>query len=134
MVDSEQAEVVHLIFDLYLSGYSILKIIRELHARGIPSPTGKETWYKRSIETMLTNVKYVGSTVALKTTTQGYEKKKLVPVHSAYVIDDHHEAIISKEMFSAVQEQRAQRSNITTEPDGTRHRSTTRYSSKKNCD
>ena len=38
IVDPDQAAVVRLIFDLYLSGYSVLKIIRELQARGIPSP------------------------------------------------------------------------------------------------
>lgn len=134
VINTAQAEVVRLIFDLYLSGYSVLKIIRELQARGIPSPTGKETWYKRSIETMLTNVKYIGTAVALQTTTEGYEKKKRVPSQVIYQIDNDHEAIISKETFLAVQTQRAQRSNITIEPDGSRHRSTTRYSSKQICD
>ena len=130
IVDPDQAEVVRLIFNLYLSGYSVLKIIRELQARGIPSPTGKETWYKRSIETMLTNAKYTGTAVALQTTTQGYEKKKRVPSQVIYQVDDDHEAIISKETFIAVHTQRAQRSNVTIDPDGSRHRSTTRYSSK----
>lgn len=134
IVDPDQAEVVRLIFDLYLSGHSVLKIIRELQVRGIPSPTGKETWYKRSIETMLTNAKYTGSAVALQTTTQGYEKKKRVATKTVFQIDDDHEAIISKEMFAAVQDQRTQRSNVTTESDGSRHRSMTRYSSKQFCD
>ena len=80
---------------------------------------------------MLTNAKYTGTAVTLQTTTQGYEKKTRVPTQTVYQIDDDHEAIISKELFAAVQEQRAQRSNITTEPDGSRHRSTTRYSSKR---
>lgn len=75
VIDSAQAAVVCLIFDLYLSGYSIVKIIRELEHRGIPSPTGKETWCKRSIDTILTNSKYTGNAVALKSTTEGYEKK-----------------------------------------------------------
>ena len=82
----------------------------------------------------MTNAKYTGSAVALQTTTQGYEKKTRVPTQTVFQIDDDHEAIISKEMFVAVQEQRAQRSNVTIEPDGSRHRSMTRYSSKQFCD
>ena len=83
---------------------------------------------------MLTNVKYIGTAVALQTTTEGYEKKKRVPSQVIYQVDDDHEAIISKETFLAVQAQRAQRSNITIETDGSRHRSTTRYSSKRSSD
>jgi len=126
----EQAAVVSLIFELYLSGYSVVRIIRELHERSIPSPTGKENWYKRSIETMLTNVKYIGSTVALKTSTVGYDHKKRVPSQTMYQIDDDHDAIISKEDFAAAQLQRLQRSNITQDQYGNRLRCTTRYSSK----
>ena len=37
-----QADTVKLIFSLYLSGLSILRIIRELENRDIKSPTGKD--------------------------------------------------------------------------------------------
>lgn len=131
IIDPEQAEVVRLIFKLYLSGYSVLKIIRELQTRGIPSPTGKETWYKRSIETMLTNIKYVGNSFALQTSTQWYPTKKAVPTESILFIEDNHEGIISKEDFAAVQLEREQRSNVTQDQYGNRKRSSTRYSSKK---
>ena len=57
-----------------------------------------------------------------------------MPSQVIYQVDDDHEAIISKEEFAAVQAQRAQRSNVEIEPDGSRHRSTTRYSSKQSED
>ena len=55
VINEEQAEVVRLIFHLYLKGKSVGGIINELEDRNIKSPTGKDTWSKRSVETMLSN-------------------------------------------------------------------------------
>lgn len=131
VIEPEQAAVVRLIFDLYLSGYSIVKIIRELEQRGISSPTGKETWCKRSIDTMLTNSKYTGNAVALKSTTEGYEKKKRVVSKTMYCVENDHEAIISAEDFVAVQNERARRSNVIVDSNGQNKRKSVKYSSKK---
>ncbi len=57
MINEEQAEVVRLIFDLYLGGKSILGIVKEIKERSIKSPTGKDSWPKRSVEEMLSNEK-----------------------------------------------------------------------------
>lgn len=53
VINKEQAEVVKLIFDLYLGGKSILGIVMELKDRNIKSSTGKDYWPKRSVEKML---------------------------------------------------------------------------------
>lgn len=63
VINEKQAEVVKLIFDLYLSGKSILGIIKELKDRSIKSPTRKDKWPKRSVEEMLSNEKYIGIAV-----------------------------------------------------------------------
>ncbi len=55
MIYEEQAIVVRQIFELYLSGYSVDMIMEELADKNIYSPTGKEIWSKRTIQTMLTN-------------------------------------------------------------------------------
>jgi len=83
---------------------SILKIIRELKKRDIKSPTGKDTWYKRTIDTMLINEKYTDHVVLLKNNegTPSYEFK------------DHHEPIISEEIFQTVQFEKSKRSNVET--------------------
>lgn len=60
VINEEQAEVVRLIFHLYLGGKSILGIVKELKERSIKSPTVKDNWPKRSVETMLSNEKYIG--------------------------------------------------------------------------
>ncbi|MEE0821405.1 recombinase family protein [Catenibacterium sp.] len=53
VINKEQAEVVKLIFDLYLGGKRILGIVKELKDRNIKSSTGKDNWPKRSVEKML---------------------------------------------------------------------------------
>lgn len=120
VINKEQAEVVKLIFDLYLGGKSILGIVKELKERSIKSPTGKENWPKRSIEEMLSNEKYIGVSVV----NVGGEEGQI------YKLNDSHPAIISKEMFDAVQEEKHKRSNVIVDENGT-HRSSKKYSSKK---
>lgn len=66
IIDDEKARNVKLIFDLYLSGQSILGIIKELGRRKLLSPTRKEKWCKRTIDVMLSNEKYTGDVKILK--------------------------------------------------------------------
>ena len=120
IINKEQAEVVKLIFDLYLDGKSILGIVEELKDRNIKSPTGKDNWPKRSIEEMLSNEKYIGVSVVNVGGKEG----------QIYKLNNSHPAIISKEMFDTVQKAKLKRSNMVTDENGT-HRSGKKYSSKK---
>ena len=120
VINKEQAEVVKLIFDLYLCGKSILGIVKELKDRNIKSPTGKDNWPKRSVEEMLSNEKYIGISVVNVGGKEG----------QIYKLDNSHPSIIPKEMFDTVQKEKLKRSNMVTDENG-RHRSGTKYSSKK---
>lgn len=51
---------------MYLSGQSVIGLIKELEKRKILSPTGKEKWCKRTIDVMLSNEKYTGDVRLLK--------------------------------------------------------------------
>ena len=76
---------------------------------------GKTTWSKRSIETILTNEKYVGDVILYKTFSPNFPEKKRIQnngEHKKYIQEDHHPTIISREMFRAVQVMRENRSNI----------------------
>lgn len=121
VINEEQAVIVRLIFDLYLGGKSILGIVKELKERGIKSPTGKDNWPKRSIEEMLSNEKYIGIAVVNVDGEKG----------QIYKLNNSHPAIISKEMFDAVQKTCKQRSNVETDEHGNTHRKSTKYSSKR---
>jgi DNA invertase Pin-like site-specific DNA recombinase len=120
VIDDEQAKVVRDIFRWYLDGASVLGIIKKLLNAGIPSPTGKGTWSKRSIEKMLENEKYTGTVTLLDSATQEYR----------YQMKDCHPPIITESEFRAVQEEKKKRSNIVIGNDG-KHRSSRKYSSKK---
>ena len=105
IVNPEEAKNVRLIFDLYLKGYIIVKIVNELFSRKIPSPTGKERWCKRSIDTMLSNEKYTGDIVVLKTYSSGYPNNRRIKntntdeQHPMYIAKNAHEPIIPFEMY-----------------------------------
>ena len=120
VIDEEQAKTVRDIFRWYLDGESVLGIIKKLYNAGIPSPYGKEKWNKHLIEIMLANKKYTGTVTLLDSATQEYE----------YQIKDCIPPIITESEFRAVQEERAKRSNVVTDENGT-HRSSKKYSSKK---
>ena len=120
VIDEEKAKNVKLIFNLYLSGQSVVGIIKELEKRKILSPTGKAKWCKRTIDVMLSNEKYTGDVELLKSGKS--------EVH--YLASGNNPAIISKEMFEAVQIEKKRRSNII-DGKGGRKRKNTKYSSKK---
>lgn len=120
VIDEEKAKNVKLIFDLYLNGQSVVGIIKELEKQKILSPTGKEKWCKRTIDVMLSNEKYTGDVELLKSGKS--------EVH--YLASGNNPAIISKEVFEAVQIEKARRSNVI--KDGNeRKRKSEKYSSKR---
>jgi DNA invertase Pin-like site-specific DNA recombinase len=120
VIDEEQAKVVRDIFRWYLDGASVIGIIKKLFDAGIPSPSGKEKWNKRAIETMIANEKYTGTVTLLDSATQEYQ----------YQMKECYPPIITESEFRAVQEEKKKRSNIVTDDDGMR-RSSKKYSSKK---
>ena len=134
IINYNEGKIVQNIFNMYLSGMSILGIICELEKQGIKSPTGKEKWSKRTVDNMLSNEKYVGNALVFKTYSIYSPKKKRVlnkdNSHEQYLCTNSHPAIISREMFDAVQKEKATRSNIVTDASGT-HRKSTKYSSKR---
>lgn len=107
-------------FRWYLDGASVIGIIKKLFDTGIPSPSGKEKWNKRAIETMIANEKYTGTVTLLDSATQEYQ----------YQMKECYPPIITESEFRAVQEEKKKRSNIVTGDGGTR-RSSKKYSSKK---
>ena len=133
----DEAGVVRQVFSWYLEGKSVLGILAELKKRNILSPTGRAKWCKHSIDTMLSNEKYVGDSLVLKSYTSGYPNNKRIKnhdpdeAHPLYIIEDHHEAIIPRAQFDAVQEEKAWRSNVVRDESGNTTRKSSRYSSKK---
>ena len=111
----EQAEIVRRIFRMHLEGSSILEITRALEEDKIKTVTGKDTWHPGVIERMLINEKYMGDALMQKSYTVDFLTKKRVKnngIVPQYYIEDNHEAIIPKEIFYRVQEEKARRASL----------------------
>ncbi len=109
----KEAEVVRLIFRLYLEGYSTAKISEYLEEKGIKTATGKDKWNVSVIAKMIRNEKYMGDALLQKTYMVDFmTKKKIVNngIVPQYYVEDDHEAIIPKELFFRVQEEIMRRS------------------------
>lgn len=59
VVHEENAETVRSIFEYYLSGASLGKIVDMLFGKGILSPTGNLKWTRAAVDKLLSNKKYV---------------------------------------------------------------------------
>lgn len=59
VIHPEKDEIVSMIFDYYLSGASLGKIVDMLFDKNILSPTGKERWTQAAIDTLLSNEKHI---------------------------------------------------------------------------
>ena len=108
----EEAEVVRMIFDRYLDGYSIEQIKEELFHKNIRSPKGKEVWGKEVISSILKNEKYEGDLLLQKTYRTDCISKKTRKNRGEmpkYLVTNNHPAIISRDKFRLVQMEIARR-------------------------
>ena len=111
-VNSDQAEAVRSIYDQYLQGASLRMIRLSLEEKKVPNPTGGAKWDISKIRSILGNEKYCGDVLMQKTFTQDCINKKVIKNTGQlpmYLIQNHHEAIISREQFDAVQIELARR-------------------------
>ena len=58
-IHEENANVVRSIFEYYLAGASLGKIVDMLFAKGISSPTGNFKWTRAAVDKLLVNKKYI---------------------------------------------------------------------------
>ena len=108
----EEAEVVRLIFRLYLEGLSVAGIKRHLEGEGILTATGRKNWNDATIYRMLSNEKYMGDALLQKTYTADFLTKTRLKNNGEvrqYYITDNHEGIIPREIFHAVQLEKKRR-------------------------
>ena len=109
----EQAGVVRKIYDLFLSGTPIRGILEYLNANNIPNISGGSQWAKNAVNSILINEKYCGDVLLQKTYIDDCINKKVkkntgqLPM---YLVQNHHEGIISRETFDAAQAELARRS------------------------
>ena len=110
VIDHQEAGIVLWIFQQYKAGKSLGKIATGLEKQGILSPAGKTKWNREAIDKLLSNEKYTGRVLLQKTVSTGAVQIKNDGLMNRYLYTDSHEAIISDELFEAVQQEKCSRS------------------------
>jgi site-specific DNA recombinase len=121
VVDEEAAIIVKRIFDMSASGISKSEIARTLNDQKIPSPVmlrkqrgehivwhpvSEQTYWTSSvIRSILKDERYLGHFQYGKTkpVTVGSKKRVCIPKDEWIIIPNHHEAVLSQELFDKVQ-------------------------------
>jgi len=111
VIKPDEAEIVRLMFDLYLDGMGHANIARRLNELGCPSPIGGK-WYPSAVDRTLHNDKVCGNILHQQRYVVDHLSKTVLwnkgelPM---YRIEDAHEGIVSKETFDAVKAETARR-------------------------
>lgn len=107
----EEAEIVRMIFNMYLSGMGRNAIVKKLMELDIPCKNGGN-WSESTVWKMLQNEKYAGDLLLQKTFVVDHiskKKQKNTGELPQYLIEGNHEAIIDRDTFQRVQEEIARR-------------------------
>ena len=106
-VVEEEAELVRVIYDMYLTGYSSPQIAEILTRSGIPTATNKPKWSSGAVLGILRNEKYCGNVLCQKTIAMDiftHKSIKNTGQKTQYFIEGHHEPIVDKEDWDKVQQ------------------------------
>ena len=122
LVVPEEAEVIRHIFELSLSGQNLTQICRTLNDEKVPTPLEYRNqrkkqnrrelqqehkyWQQGTVRSILTNESYLGSMIYNKSVQAevGGSRSILKPREEWKIFENHHPAIISREVFDKVQE------------------------------
>ena len=106
VVNPREAPTVKLIFYLYLYGYSTSEIAEILTRQGRKTYLGNLRWTSNTVVQVLRNERHCGDVLTRKTFTPNYlthKAKKNKGDRPQSLYRNHHEAIVSREDFIAVQ-------------------------------
>ena len=110
VINEDEAETVKVIYYLYLNGFSISEIADLLTEYGRKTKLGNTEWNPGSIMKIIQNERHCGDVLARKTWTPSYlnhKSKKNNNDRNQYRQRDHHEAIVSREVFNAANQRQA---------------------------
>ncbi len=108
----EEAEVVRWIYERYLAGASTRMLRDELHEQGVIYSEKSPQWTLPHIKSILRNEKYCGDVLMQKTFQQDVINRRVIKNTGQlpmYLIENHHEGIVSREKYNAVQAEMARR-------------------------
>ena len=121
LTPNENAEIVRMIFDMYVDGKTYYQIACFLNDSGIPGPTGGK-WPKDTIRVILRNLHYDGKVYfnKIKVTTiiengKRTTKKLAQPKEEVIVAEGKHPAIVPHDTFQKAQELIARNPSVRSE-------------------
>lgn len=106
VINEEEAKTIQLIFFMYLYGYTCQQIAETLTSLGRLTKKQNTEWSPGSVLQILQNERHCGDVLARKTWTPSYlnhKSKKNKQNRNQYRHNNHHEGIISRDDFIAVQ-------------------------------
>jgi len=134
--DENKKNIVIYIFEEYSKGIGFRTIALNLNTNNVSSPTGMK-WCHASVRRIITNEKYVGDLKTGKYYSDNvisHKRKVNYGEKEQYFTSNHHEPIISRELWNRCQSILEKRSKIV-KPDGNRDKFSRKYpfSSKIYC-
>ena len=111
----KEAEVVRLIYKLFLDGKTPAGICKYLDNFKISTPSGNKKWSQTTITSILGNEKYKGDALLQKKFTVDFLSKKMKPNEGEilqYYVEGSHEAIVKPSDWERVQVEMARRKQL----------------------
>ena len=109
----DEATVIREIFERYYAGDSLTGICTYLNNNQIVPPgKKKDRWYPSTLQTILRNEKYKGDVLTQKTFCSdllSHKREKNNGQLAQHYLENHHDAIIDRELFDKVQAEYARR-------------------------
>lgn len=137
-VNPAEAELVREIFDMYLKGYGAPTIAKEFTRLGKKNKKGEVKWTDSGIRGIISNEKYKGDLLLGKSfTVDPISKRRLENMgeEEQYYIKNHHEPIVSPEIWEAAQQIKKSRYRKgTMSIDGTRKKYSRKYAFSSMCE
>ncbi|MBP3806459.1 MAG: recombinase family protein [Oribacterium sp.] len=115
VINEEESQTVRLMYYLYLSGFPIPEIAEILTQLKRKTKLGNTKWYDSTVRAVMQNERHCGNVLSWKTFTYDFweHKKRKNNQDMPQVLKvDHHEAIVSHEIFDAAQSKMAAEKNM----------------------
>ena len=106
VINESEADTVRLCYYLFLSSFPTSEIAEILMDLGRKTKLGNTKWTGSTVVNVLRNERHCGDVLSRKTFTPNYldhKSKKNNHDRNQYRQTDHHEAIVSREIYNAAQ-------------------------------
>lgn len=104
VINPQEAETVKVIYDLYINGWTPKEIADLLTEYGRKTKLGNEVWNPGTIRGVIENERHCGDILARKTYTPNFKNhkaKKNEGKRTQYRQRDHHDPIVTREVYNA---------------------------------